>query len=154
MGPGMPESTEIPLALRVKADAVPVGATPVGDKKKLDGLKCHCTRYSLGYVIVSDKLHLEPAPDGTRHGKIEAEVIVYDREGQTLNWLLRQENLAAGTTENGVHFSFEIDVPEGGFYLRSGVYDWGSSLSGTLEIPIINVVHDPPTTASDSVSKR
>lgn len=51
MGPGMPESSEIPLAVHVQTEVIHVGATPVGDNKKLDGLKCHCTRYSLGYVI-------------------------------------------------------------------------------------------------------
>jgi VWFA-related protein len=154
MGPGMPESTEIPLALRVQAEAIPAGAAPAGDNEKLDGLKCQCTRYVVSYVIAANKLHLEPSPDGSRHGRIEVAIVVYDQEGQTLNWSLRQLDLDMDAAhypaveENGVHFSLEIDAPKEGFYLRSGVYDWGSNLAGTLEVPINRIVRGPPATAS------
>jgi hypothetical protein len=106
------------------------------------------------YVIAANKLHLEPSPDGSRHGRIEAAIVVYDQEGQTLNWSLRQIDLDMDAAhypaveENGIHFSLEIDAPKEGFYLRSGVYDWGSNLAGTLEVPINRLVRDTPVTAS------
>jgi len=154
MGPGIPDSTEILLAVRVQTEVIPVGATPVGDNKKLDGLKCQCTRYSVAYVVAADKLDLEPSSDGSRHGRIEAAIVVYDRDGQPLNWSLRQIDLDVDAAhypaveESGVHFSLEIDGPKEGFYLRSGVYDRGSNHAGTLEIPISSIVHDTPVTAS------
>ena len=46
----------------------------------------------------------------------------------------------------GLPFGMEIDVPASDLYLRSGVYDLGSSQAGTLEIPLAAVVAWPAAT--------
>ena len=141
MGPGMPDATEIPLAVRVREGEIPAGATQAGDNNKLDPLKGPLTRYTLDLVIAASGVQLVSTAKGTQHGKLEAALVVYDQDGQALNWSVRELELDLDATqyaqaqENGVNFHMEIDVPKSGFYLRSGVYDWTSNLAGTLELP-------------------
>ncbi len=154
MAPGIPESTQIPFALRVqpaKADATnglakqtDAGAR-AGDNLKLTGA---ATRYSVDFVIAARGLQLDPAPDGGRNGKIEATLVLYDQDGKPLNWLVRQLDLTMDATryaqveENGVNFRLQVDAPKGAESLRGGVYDWLSNLSGTLEIPLDGLAHE------------
>jgi hypothetical protein len=104
------------------------------------------TRYSVNFKVEADHLTLEPAPDGVRHGNIEVTLLGYDRDGKPLNWMVRMLELTlppdryAVAQARGVSFSLEIDVPAAAVYLRSGVYDQGSSKAGTLEIPMAAVV--------------
>lgn len=161
MGPGMPASTQIPLALRVQrvamqpgsaspGDAAPLqkrnqppSSKPVGDNPNLKG---PFTRYTVDFVIAASGLELDPNPDGSRHGKIEATLVVYSHEGEALNWMIRNLDLDmdaaryAQVKANGVNFSLDIDVPNSGVSLRAGVFDLDSNLAGTLEIPLSSVV--------------
>jgi VWFA-related protein len=142
MSPGMPDSTQIPLALRVRAGAIPAGATEAGDNNKLDKVKGPLTRYTLDLVVAASGVQLETTAKGTHHGRLEAALVAYDQDGQALNWEFRQLDLDldaaqyAKEQDNGVNLHLEIDVPKSGAYLRSGVYDWTSSLAGTLELPL------------------
>ncbi len=161
MGPGMPASTQIPLALRVQRIAAQPGAGAPGDAPPLQArdrataskpagdnpnLKGPFTRYTVDFVIAASGLELDPNPDGSRHGKIEATLVVYSHEGQALNWMIRNLDLDmdaaryAQVKANGVNFSLDIDVPNGGVSLRAGVFDLDSNLAGTLEIPLTSVV--------------
>jgi hypothetical protein len=94
---------------------------------------------------------LDPGPDGVRHGSIEVTLLGYDRDGKPLNWMVRMLQLAvppdryAAVQASGLPFKLEIDVPEADVYLRSGVYDQGSSKAGTLEIPLAAVVAEAAT---------
>jgi hypothetical protein len=167
MGPGMPASTQIPLALRVQRIAAQPGAGAPGDAPPLQArdrataskpvgdnpnLKGPFTRYTVDFVIAASGLELDPNPDGSRHGKIEATLVVYSHEGQALNWMIRNLDLDmdaaryAQVKANGVNFSLDIDVPNGGVSLRAGVFDLDSNLAGTLEIPLTSVV--APTQSS------
>ena len=154
MGPGMPNSTQIPLALRVLRGAVqPVSAyapAPVGKEKNAstqmgDKLKGPVTRYSVDFVVAARGLQWDQAPNGGRRGGVEVALVVYDREGVALNWLIQQHDLkvdAAGyaeVQENGVNLHMEIDVPKDGDFLRGGVYDLTSRQAGTLEVPLRSV---------------
>jgi VWFA-related protein len=167
MGPGIPDSTQIPLALRVQRGAdqpasistsLP-GANGVnkpalaGDNIKLMG---PVTRYTVDFVIAARGLKLDPAPDGGRLGGVEVALVVYDREGAALNWMVKQLSLnmdAARYAEvqaNGVNFSLDIDVPKNGVSLRSGVYDLASHQAGTLELPLSSVVNTTQKASSKS----
>jgi VWFA-related protein len=161
MGPGMPASTQIPLALRVQRittqpgarapdDAPPLQARnqtlpakPAGDNPNLKG---PLTRYRVDFVIAASGLELDPNPDGSRRGKIEATIVIYDHEGHAVNWMVRNVDLDmdaaryAQVKANGVNFSLDIDVPNGGVTLRSGIFDLNANLAGTLEIPLSSVV--------------
>jgi len=181
MGPGMPASTQILYAVRIKPGpatttldssqevqqhSAPAGAdafgrvqyathtdivpgfensvpTHAGDNPKLKG---KLTRYSVDFVIAAKDLQIDPQANGTRHTSIESTLVAYDREGRPVNWLVREIDLNIspaqyeGVRQNGVNFRLDIDVPKEGVTLRSGVYDLGSSLSGTLEVPLTSVL--------------
>ncbi len=146
MGPGMPNTTQIPIAIRVQRIATQPGAEtakPAGDNPIL---KAPLTRYRVDFVIAASGLQLDPNPDGSRHGKLEVTLLVYSHEGQALNWIVRNLDLDmdaaryAQVKTNGVNFNLDIDVPNGGLTLRSGIFDLNANLAGTLEIPLSSVV--------------
>jgi hypothetical protein len=144
MGPGMPNTTQIPLAVRVQRIATSApGAKTAGDNPNL---KAPLTRYRVDFVIAASGLQLDANPDGSRNGKIEATIVVYDHQGAAVNWIVRNLDLgmdAARYTQvkaNGVNFNLDIDVPSTGFTLRSGVFDLNANLAGTLEVPLSSVV--------------
>jgi VWFA-related protein len=149
--PGRPDSSQIPLTLRVVRGSVPPGAGQGGDNHNLQG---PLTRYSVDFLIPAHGLQFDPAPDGRRQVSLEAALVVYDHEAQPINWMLRQINLNldakqyATAQANGVNLFFEIDAPGEGSRLRSGVYDLRSNLAGTLEIPLSTIVNPDPTTSS------
>jgi VWFA-related protein len=145
MDHGTPDSTSIVYTMRVlPASPQPAaGAQRAGDNENMKG---PATRYSVSFNVAADHLTLEPAPDGARHGNLEVTLLGYDRDGKPLNWMVRMLELTlppdryAVAQAKGVSFSLEIDVPTATVYLRSGVYDQGSSKAGTLEIPVAAVV--------------
>jgi hypothetical protein len=99
------------------------------------------------FVIAARGLQLDPTPDGGHSGKIEAALVIYGQNGAPLNWMVRQLDLTmdaaryAQVQTNGVNFRLEIDAPNDGVSLRIGVYDRESSLAGTLEVPLSQVVN-------------
>jgi hypothetical protein len=145
MDHGTPDSTAIVYTMRVlPANPQPSsGAQRAGDNENMKG---PVTRYSVSFNVTADPLTLEPGPDGVRHGNLEVTLLGYDRDGKQLNWMVRMLELTlppdryAVAQARGVSFSLEIDVPTAAVYLRSGVYDQGSSKAGTLEIPVAAVV--------------
>ncbi len=137
--PGRPDSTQIPLTFRVTPSSPPPGASHAGDNPNLKG---PLTRYSVDLMIPASSLQFETGPDGHRHVRVEAGLMVYNRVGNPLNWNLRQVNLNLDDSRyalveaNGVNLYLQIDGPEGGVSLRGGVYDLNSGLTGTLAIPL------------------
>jgi VWFA-related protein len=165
MGPGMPSTSQISFALRVERIAAQPGAGVPGDAPPLQArdqatlakpagdnqeLKAPLTRYHVDFVVAASGLQLAPGADGSRHGKLEVTMLIYNREGQALNWLSRNVDLDLTATRyaeikaNGVNLAFEIDVPNGGVALRSGVFDLNADLAGTLEIPLSSIVSSAP----------
>jgi hypothetical protein len=145
MDHGTPDSTEILYQVRVVPSTLQPGPSSerAGDNADLKG---PLTRYAVTFTVSADHLRLEPAPDGVRHGNLETTLVGYDRDGKPLNWMVRMIQFAlppdryAAVEATGLSFGVEIDVPASNVYLRSGVYDLGSSKAGTLEIPMAVVV--------------
>jgi VWFA-related protein len=163
--PGMPESTQIPLTLRVMRGAAPAkvdpssasGHAPAGNPGQggdNPNLKGALTRYMVDFMIPARGLLWSPAPDDHRRVNLEAALVVYNREGKAVNWILRQINLnpdAAHYTlaqTSGVNLYLEIDAPDSGVSLGGGVYDLNANLAGTLKIPLSAVLTSPITTSS------
>jgi VWFA-related protein len=161
--PGVPQSTQIPLTLRVMRGGSRIAAgSPLtssqsavpqqgGDNPNLKG---PVTRYMVDLMIPAHSLLWEPGPQGHRRVNLESALVVYNREGKAVNWILRQINLnpdAAHYTaaqDTGVNLYLEIDAPDTAVALRGGVYDLNAGLAGTLGIPLSAVVNSPPTTSS------
>ena len=149
MDHGTPDSTAIVYTMRVLPanPQPPPGAARAGSNENLKG---PVTRYAVTFTVPADHLTLDPAPDGVRHGSLEVTLLAYDRDGKPLNWMVRMLQLTVAPARfavvqaNGLSFSLEIDVPASDVYLRSGVYDQGSSQAGTLEIPLAALVAQAP----------
>ena len=73
-------------------------------------------------------------------------MVIYNRDGEALNWNLRQINLNLNAARyaivqaKGVNLYLEIDAPDSGVSLRAGVYDLTANLVGTLEKPLGRVL--------------
>jgi VWFA-related protein len=150
--PGVPQSTQIPLTLRVMRGGTRVAvAEQGGDNANLKG---PVTRYMVDLMIPAHSLLWEPAPQDHRRVNLESALVVYNREGKAVNWILRQINLnpdAAHYTAaqaTGVNLYLEIDAPDTAVALRGGVYDLNADLAGTLGIPLSAVVNSPTATSS------
>lgn len=146
MHPGMPDSTQIHFALHVQPETrvqEDKSATHAGDNGKLKG---PLTRYTAEFGIALQDLRVDAASDGMHRGKIESMLVVYDKDGKPLNWIVKNVDLHMDAAHykwaqvNGVHFTLEIDVPKSGAYLQGGVYDQFSNQAGTLELALSNIV--------------
>jgi VWFA-related protein len=159
-----PESTEIPLTLRVMRGKIPPGASVVspagspphpsamaGDNAEM---REAVNRYAVDLMMPAHGLQIETATNGHRYIRMEAGLFITDRAGAPLNWLLRQVNLNLDDAryelvqKNGVNLYFEIDAPAGAVFLRGGVYDRNSHLAGTVAVPLGAVVSSSVTASS------
>jgi hypothetical protein len=82
---GAPSSTEILFGARV----APVNPQPqpnaahAGKNAKLTG---PTKRYAVDLMIRSTDMKLQLTADGKRTGKVQVELLAYDRDGHALNW--------------------------------------------------------------------
>jgi VWFA-related protein len=151
--PGLPASTQVPLSLRVmRGSGQPIRSSEQGGDNT--NLKGPLTRYMVDFMVPARGLHFDLAPDGHRHVSVETALMVYDHEGNPLNWMFRQLNLNldaaryAAAQANGVNLYLEVDAPGNAEVLRSGVYDLNANLAGTLEVPLGAVVSTDATANS------
>ena len=131
---GMPQSEQILYKVRMVPDA---GApeSEAADKKE----KNH---YKVDFAIDLKDLDLDLEADGLHKGMLNVSLIVYDRYGNIVH---REDHLAALNIKpdvyaifqnTGVQLHAEVAVPNGNYWLRTGVYDQRSHKVGTLEIPL------------------
>jgi VWFA-related protein len=145
MDRGMPNFTEI----RYRVKVTPASSQPAADAPRAGDnadLKAPFTRYTVSFSLATESLPLVPSPDGVRREPVEVALIAYSQDGKPLNWMVRSVGLAirpeqmAIAQAAGIPFHFDIDVPQGDIYLRTGVYDASTSKAGTLEIPLSSLV--------------
>jgi VWFA-related protein len=138
---GLPDSTQIVYKVRVQ----PSNPQPTPDAPRAGGntdLKAPFTRYVVEYAISAGDLVLNLTHDGIRHGDIEAMLTAYDFDGKPLNVVVKKFDVELEpkvydeVKTLGLQLRQEIDVPQQGFYLRTGIYDGGSARAGTLGIPL------------------
>ena len=155
---GMPSATQLLYGVRVVAvNPQPAANAPrAGKNAKLTG---PTKRYSVDFMIRWTDVRLEPAADGKHTGKLQVELLAYDRDGHAVNWVggTQQMNLTpdlyAAMQRSGVPAHFEIDLPANEeVFLETGVYDWATGKAGTLEVPLRSVgvmaAATPPTKAN------
>lgn len=142
---GAPSSTEILYGVRVApVDPQPAPNAPrAGKNAKLAG---PAKRYAVDLMIRWTDVTLQPAATGKHTGKIQVELLAFDRDGHALNWeggtlaMNLDPDFYAAIQRSGVPAHFEIDLPaDKDVFLATGVYDWQSAKAGTLEIPIPTV---------------
>jgi VWFA-related protein len=153
---GLPSSTQI-LYLVQAAPMVPQPPANVPRAGSNAALTGATTRYAVDFVIRATEVQWQTQPNGNHTGKIQVELLAYDRTGKALNWeggtLAMDLNAGNYATiqRSGIPAHLEIDAPAmSDFYLETGVYDWSTGKAGTLEIPL-NIAN--PTAAADRDNK-
>ena len=100
------------------------------------------TRYGVDFLIDPKKVQLQATPEGNHAARIRVELLAYDRDGKALNWngVTLHSNLDAqayaSIQKSGIPVHMEIDVPQNGAYVATGIYDLDANKAGTLEIPL------------------
>jgi hypothetical protein len=86
---------------------------------------------------------LDVAPDGTHSGKLQVELLAYDRAGNVVNWaggtqaMSIKPDIFEAVQKSGVPAHIEIDLPtDRDVFLETGVYDWATAKAGTVEVPL------------------
>jgi VWFA-related protein len=141
MGRDLPDYTQILYKVLVQpTNPQPAAGAPrAGSNADLKGA---ITRYGVDFAVSVDDLRIEPGPDGSRHGNIEIMLVAYDREGEPLNLVVGRSEIRipakdyASVRRGGLQIHKEIDLPQGGVFLRTGIYDFRVARAGTLGIPL------------------
>ena len=142
--PGMPSSTQVLYGARVVPanPQPPAGATRAGENGKLAG---PFTRYTVDFLIQTRDIQLSAVPNGDRNGRVQIELVAFDRDGKPLNWAVSTANLNLkpaifdSIEKSGLRAHLELDIPASGASLATGVYDWNTGKAGALKIPINSV---------------
>jgi hypothetical protein len=86
---------------------------------------------------------LDAQPDGAHTGKIDVQLLAYDREGNAVNWaggaqmMSLKPDIFAAIEKSGIPAHIDIDLPaDKDIYLVAGVYDWETGKAGTMEVPL------------------
>jgi VWFA-related protein len=142
MAPGMPDATEILFAARVLTE-VPQPAANSPRAGKNDKLTGPTTRYGIDFMIRWTDVKLDARSDGSHSGKIQVELLAFDRDGRALNWIGETQvmslkpDLFKAIELSGVPAHMEIDLPsDKDVLLEAGVYDWQTGKAGTLAVPL------------------
>lgn len=137
---GLPNANEILYGIRVlPAQKQPVQGTPLAGKN--DKLKGPFRRLAVDFFIRWSDIEFAPGRGDTHKAQIQVELLAYRRDGTPLNWIggtmrmnLKPETWAA-IQKSGIPAHIEIDVPrDQDVILSTGVYDYGSSRAGTLQV--------------------
>lgn len=140
---GMPNSTQVLYAARVVPSdpQPPANASRAGRNPKFKG---PAIRYSIDFMIRWTDVKLDATADGLHAGKIDVELLAYDKEGNALNWtgatqvMNIKPDIFAAIQRSGIPAHVEIDLPsDKDVYLETGVYDLGSGKAGTMEVPLL-----------------
>jgi hypothetical protein len=141
MARGMPSATQI--LYRVLLAPAPIqpaaGAARAGGNTGLSG---HLTRCRLDFVISATDLNIVANPNGARGASIEIAIVAYDRSGKAVNWTGGKMNMSlnpasyAKAQRTGISAPMEIDLPDTGASLATGIYDLNSGKAGSLDIPL------------------
>ena len=115
-------------------------ASHAGKNVKLAG---PVKRYAVDIMIRWTDVNLQLVAGGKRTGKVQVELLAYDRDGHALNWegetlaMILAPDMYAAIQHSGIPAHFQIDLPsDKNVFLETGVYDWETGRAGTLEIPI------------------
>jgi len=116
------------------------GSAPAGQNPNLKG---PLTRYTVSLTLRAQDISFGQAPSGQRIAKLVIGVKAYGADGAALNWQATQEavQLAPAQYESvlktGIPVTLDIDLPANiPAQLVTAVYDWNTTRSGTLQIPL------------------
>lgn len=102
-------------------------------------------RYSVDFAVDLKDLKFELDSDGLHKGTLNLSLIVYDKYGQIssredhLVNLNIKPNVWEMFGKTGVQLHGQIAVPQGQYWLRTGIYDQASHKVGTMEVSLSSV---------------
>lgn len=135
---GMHTSTQIAFSV----SALPAGPQPVGDAKPSGDEVKPLTRYLVDFNVRAKDVNLKLTPEGNYGGKLQFELVAYERYGKALKWAggtlvldLTPESYVEAQS-SGIPAHLEIDLPDSVIFLETGVFDWTTRKVGTQEILI------------------
>jgi VWFA-related protein len=140
---GIPDATQIVYEMRV----LPLPPAPPGSKQApaKDKRNGPLTRYGINFAVLLKDLTFIVTPDGDHQDKIEIAIVAYDQDGIPLNSMVKAADITlnprfyAAFEKTGLQLHEEIEVPNGGAYLRTGICELATDKAGTLEIPLSQV---------------
>jgi VWFA-related protein len=138
---GLPDSTQLLYAVRV----VPTSPQPAANAKhagKNAQFTGPFTRYSLDFMIRWTDVTLKEGANGTHNGKLQLELIAFDRTGKAVNWQGAVEEMSlppalyTSIERSGIPSHMEVDLPNEPVSLVTGIYDWNAGKLGTLHVTL------------------
>ncbi len=148
---GLPGATGILYGVHVapRTQQPSADAARAGQNEKLSGTT---VRYRVDFFVRLADVALQADSKGEHDGKIEVGLMAYDRDGKPVNWdrVTVGMNLRSAEFEamqkSGIPVHMQLDLPDEYVNLVTGVYDWESGKTGSLEIPL-QPGHGAPTPA-------
>lgn len=141
---GMPDFADILYRVRVAPlDPQPKDSAEIAGGNR--ALKRPFTRYGVDVAFELADIRLEKREDGTYHGEIEIALVAYDAEGTPINWVVLKPPLDFRPEvynqmmRSGVRVHLDIDIPQGDYFLRTGIYNLRSGNAGTLGVPLLTL---------------
>jgi VWFA-related protein len=138
---GLPQTEQI----LYKASIQPLPASD--DSQTIQaGVKERQKRYSIDFALDLNDIGLTLAADGLHKGTLNVSLIAYDRYGNVAG---RKDHIVALSIKPNVYEIFKktgvqlhdsIEVPDGQYWLRTGIYDQASHKVGTMEVPLSSVM--------------
>jgi hypothetical protein len=147
---GMPQNEQIRFTAKIQPTEPPDKASDDGGAGSKKGLIRYAVDFSVNLVDLDFRLD----SDGLHNGTLNLSLIVYDRYG---NIIARNDHVVALNIKPDVWTIFEntgvqlhdsFQVPNGIYWLRTGVYDQATHRVGTIEVPLKSV--NPKLTATMS----
>lgn len=139
---GLPDSTQIVFKVRV-SPLPPSQHTPnPTNTNSKTSLKGPLTRYGIDFAVLLPDLTFKVTPDGQHNAKVEIALVAYDQAGTPVNSIVKSDDISlnpqlyATFGKLGLQLHEEIDVPNVGVYLRTGICDLLTNKTGTLQVPL------------------
>ena len=136
----------IPNATGILYGAETASASPATHSKTAgqnSALKGPLTRYSVSFTLRTQDISFDEAPNGIHIARLLLGVKAYGEDGSALNWQATREAVELNAMQyqsalkSGIPVTLDIDVPANTHArLVTAVYDWNTTRSGTLEIPL------------------
>jgi VWFA-related protein len=142
MQPGMPQADRILYKILVQPSPAGAGAPQKAPQPMTVAESAGARHYAVDFAIDLDDLELSKDADGIHRGTLNVSLLVFDHYGQVaseqsqLITLHADQEMFAVYQKAGVQLHFEIDVPKGDYWLRTGVLDHATRKVGTMEVPL------------------
>jgi VWFA-related protein len=138
---GLPAATGILYGVHSQPGDHPANPDqPAGQNPQLKG---PLARYSVSFTIRAQDVSFGQASNGDHIAKLLIGLKAYGADGAALNWQATREALQLtpaqyeSILQSGIPVTIDLDLPANTpAQLVTAVYDWSTTRSGTLEIPL------------------